>query len=405
MFYYERLEELSRNWKGKVCLFGAGLIGKTRGYDIVKCAGFHVDFYCDNKLAPGTLINNIEVISPVKLYGYKEDVLVFLTVSIKSQKVIEEQIRKNGIKHIIILDDSFQQKIIKEILEGGNKAVKKRWEIVVNDKAYLTRQFKYYMGYEPDLNNPITFNEKLQWLKLYDRDSAYTNMVDKYEVKKYISTRLGEEYVIPTLGVYNAFDEIDFNRLPEQFVLKCTHDSGSIVICRNKEYFDQNNARHILESGLSRNFFWLGREWPYKDVKPRIIAEAFIKGTDAYDWIEDYKIFCFDGIPRIIMTVRGGHDEEEKIIRRMYTPSWELLDVGLHGKKAVSYKEDKPEQLNIMLEAAQKLSTNIRHLRVDFYINDKQILVGELTFYHQCGYEKFEPESYDKLFGSWLSLE
>ena len=161
---------------------------------------------------------------------------------------------------------------------------------IVPDKLYLKYKFYKKMKKQLNLDNPQTFNEKLQWLKLYDRNPEYTRMVDKYEVKKYVAEKIGEEYIIPTLGVWNKFEDIDFEELPNQFVLKCTHDSGGVVICKDKSTFDFNAANKKLTHCLKRNYFWKGREWPYKNIKPRIIAEQYI----AEDLV-DYKFMCFSG--------------------------------------------------------------------------------------------------------------
>lgn len=165
----------------------------------------------------------------------------------------------------------------------------------MSDEAYLKRTFKACFGYVPDLENPRTLNEKLQWLKLHDRKDIYTTMVDKYEAKKYVGHVIGEKYVIPTLGVWDHFDDIDFTKLPMSFVLKCTHDSGSVVLVRDKNHWDKDAAKKLLERGLSRNYYWSGREWPYKNVKPRILAEEMVDMNPV-----DYKWICLKGEPEVL---------------------------------------------------------------------------------------------------------
>lgn len=164
------------------------------------------------------------------------------------------------------------------------------------DEKYLKLMFRARMGKKLNLDEPQTFNEKLQWLKLYNRKPEYTRMVDKYEAKAYVAERIGAEHIIPTLGIWNSFDEIDFNKLPMQFVLKCTHDSGGLVICKDKEKLDIKAAREKIEKSLKNSYYDWGREWPYKDVKPRIIAEQYMA-----DNLRDYKLFCFDSIPRMTL--------------------------------------------------------------------------------------------------------
>lgn len=169
--------------------------------------------------------------------------------------------------------------IIKEIIKNPKTIIyilNNKKIITLPDKAFIKLKYKDKFGKKINLNNPQTFNEKLQWLKLYDRNPEYTKMVDKYEVKKYVASIIGEEYIIPTLGVWNKFEDIDFNKLPDQFVLKCTHDSGGLVICKDKSKLDINEAKKKIEKSLKINYYYLSREWPYKNVKPQIIAEKYM---------------------------------------------------------------------------------------------------------------------------------
>ena len=170
---------------------------------------------------------------------------------------------------------------------------------ILPDEIAIKKEFKAAMGYPLNLKNPRTFNEKIQWLKLHDRKPIYTKMVDKYEAKKYVATIIGDEYIIPTLGVWDHFDNIDFDSLPNQFVLKCTHDSGGLVICRDKETFDRENAKRILNRYLKRKYFYIHREWPYKNVKPRIIAEQYMEDSITHD-LRDYKISTFNGTAKAL---------------------------------------------------------------------------------------------------------
>ena len=275
-----------------------------------------------------------------------------------------------------------------------------------SDEKYLKLMYKAYTGRKLNLEKPGAYTEKLQWLKIHDHKDIYTTMVDKYEAKKYVENKLGgAEYIIPTLGVWEHFDDIDFDTLPSQFVLKCTHDSAGLVICRDKSKLDYEKAKNKIESCLKRNFFTYGREWPYKNVKPRIIAEKYMEEPGSKTGcLTDYKIFCFDGVPKAIMTVEGGHDDENGIVRRMYDPNWELLNVGLHGKPPVKESEKAPEKLQEMLEIARKLSAGFKHLRVDLQEIDGKVYFGELTFYHMSGYEIFTPYEFDLYLGSLLNL-
>ncbi len=272
----------------------------------------------------------------------------------------------------------------------------------MSDKAYLKLLYRSIVGKPLNLDEPRTFNEKLQWLKLYDRRPAYTEMVDKYGVKAYVAEKIGEEYIIPTLGVWDTFEDVDFDALPQQFVLKCTHDSGGVMVCTDKAKLDKEAVRKDFTWRLHKNFYSMGREWPYKNVKPRILAEQFL--VDESGGLKDYKIFCFHGKPKLIMTVSGGHTDEKQTRRRMYDTAWNLLPVGLHGKPAETQAEVPPSTLSKMLELAEKLSAGTKFLRVDLYDTMGHIYFGELTFYHQSGYETFSPESFNLQMGDWIDL-
>lgn len=271
---------------------------------------------------------------------------------------------------------------------------------ILPDKTYI--QLYYFTRFHKfcDLKNPETFNEKLQWLKLYDRKPEYNRLVDKYEVKKIVSDLIGEEYVIRTLGVWDNFDQIDFDSLPERFVLKCTHDSEGVVIVHDKSKFDRAAAKEKLEACLSQNFYYIGREWPYKDVKPRIIAEEYVEDTVTGE-LRDYKFFCFDGTPRAMFVASDRVAGETKF--DYFGTDYSSLGIKQHYPNSEILPE-KPVNFEKMKELAEKLSAGIPHVRVDFYEADGKLLFGELTFFHFSGFMPFEPAEWDKTFGDWLTL-
>lgn len=271
----------------------------------------------------------------------------------------------------------------------------------LSDKAYLNIVYRACFGKPINWENPQTYNEKLQWLKLYDRNPLYTTLVDKYEVKKYVAERIGEEHVIPTLGIWERFDDIDFDALPNQFVLKCTHDSGGLVIVKDKTQFDIEAARKKIEASLKVNYYWKSREWPYKNVKPRIIAEQYM--TDGNGGLSDYKVHTFNGVPRIVLTCRNRFSEAG-MTEDFFTEKWEHLD--LHRPFANKGNGDvkQPEQLSKMLSIAEDLSKGIAFLRTDFYLAGGKVYVGELTFFPASGMKGFIPEDWDKKMGDWLIL-
>ena len=273
--------------------------------------------------------------------------------------------------------------------------------ITLSDEKYLKYRFKIQMGKNLDLNNPKTYNEKLQWLKLHDRNPEYTKMVDKYEVKKYIADTIGEEYVIPTLGIYDTFSEIEFDKLPNQFVMKSTHDSGSVVICRDKSKFDIKAAEKKLNMSLKHSYFYGGREWPYKNIKPRIIIEKYMEDKKNKE-LRDYKFFCFDGVPKLLFIATDRLKGETKF--NYYDMNFNKLDFKQHYPNDEKNIE-KPKNYNKMISLAKKLSKDIPHVRVDFYEMNDQIYFGELTFYHFSGFQCFEPEEWDYKLGELINLD
>lgn len=272
----------------------------------------------------------------------------------------------------------------------------------LSDQSFLKLRYFCIFNRRLNLENPQNFNEKLQYLKLYDRTSEYVKLVDKYEVKKVISSIIGEEYVIPTLGVWESFDQIDFDTLPEQFVLKCTHDSGGNVICKDKKNFDIEKAKRKIEKCLARNFFYSTREWPYKNVPPRIIAEKYLEDSNTRE-LADYKVHNFNGEPKIILVCRDRY-EKTGITEDFFSLHWEHLDIRRPGASFSKNPIDKPEKLEEMLKVSRILSKNIPFLRTDFYIVDHQLYVGELTFFPASGLCRFYPEKWDAIFGEWLEL-
>lgn len=268
------------------------------------------------------------------------------------------------------------------------------------DKLFLPIYYRAFTGKHLHLKAPVTFNEKLQWLKLYDRNPEYSRMVDKYEAKKYVAGIIGEEHIIPTLGVWDRFDDIDFDKLPDQFVLKCTHDSGGLVICRDKSTFDKSAAREKIVRCLGRNYYWGSREWPYKNVPPRIIAEQYMEDGNEGD-LKDYKIFCFHGVPKIIQL---DYDRFRGHKRNMYSVDWERLPVDYIYFGSDSFEFQRPGALEEMLCYAKELSKEIPFVRVDFYYAEERVFFGEMTFFPESGFGRFSPGKWDGIIGSWISL-
>lgn len=270
------------------------------------------------------------------------------------------------------------------------------------DKQYL--QLYYFIKFKKllDLENPKTYNEKLQWLKLYDRNPEYTKLVDKYEVKAYVAEKIGEEYIIPTLGVWNSVEDIDFDALPDQFVLKCTHDSGGLVICRDKSKLNIEEAKRELNSSLKSNFYYIGREWPYKNVKPRILAESYMEDA-ATGELNDYKFYCFDGVAKVMLVATDRQKEGEEAKYDFYNMDFEHLGFR-RGHPNSTKPVKKPETFEHMRMLAEKLSNGFPQLRVDFYEVNGKNYFGELTLFPGNGTTPFEPEEWDYTLGDWITL-
>ena len=270
------------------------------------------------------------------------------------------------------------------------------------DEKYLKRKFKLVFGYELDLKTPKTLSEKLQWLKLYNRKPIYTTMVDKYEAKKYVAGIIGEEHIIPTLGVWERFEDIDFNKLPSQFVLKCTHDSGGLVICRDKSKFNYQAAKKKINRSLKHNYFWSAREWPYKDVKPRIIAEKYMADGTKTD-LSDYKFFCFNGEPRYCQVITDRSTDERVDFFDMnwkHQPFTGLTKAFAHADKEPAC----PACFESMKQACKLLSKDIPFVRVDFYEINGAMFFGEMTFFPVGGFGKFYPNEWNEKIGAVLVL-
>lgn len=269
------------------------------------------------------------------------------------------------------------------------------------DEEYLKLRFKVRMKKELNLDEPKTFNEKLQWLKLYDRNPEYTRMVDKYEAKKYVADIIGEEYIIPTLGVWDRFEDIDFDALPNQFVLKCTHDSGGLVIVKDKQNLDIKKAKNKIEKSLATNFYLRGREWPYKNVKPRIIAEVYMEDEKSGE-LPDYKYFCFNGEAKV-MFIATERSAKEETKFDFYDMDFNHLPF-TNGHPNSTKNIEKPEKFDEMKILAEKLSKGIPQLRVDFYEVNGKIYFGELTFSHWGGFVPFNPPEWDLKLGEYITL-
>jgi len=284
------------------------------------------------------------------------------------------------------------------------RLLEKKW-FPITDEAYIKVWYRFNTGRKLDLKNPITFNEKLQWLKLYDHQPVYTTMVDKYAVKEFVSDRIGDKYVIPLLGVWDRPEDIVFDKLPDQFVLKVTHGGGSsgVVICKDKSQLDIAATVKKLSRCMKTDGYIENKEWPYKNVVRRVIAEKYMEDNTFHE-LRDYKFFCFYGVPKLLYVASG---------RQMYDePRFDYFDMDynhidlktVHPNSDPNHLPEKPRQFDEMKRLAAELSRGIPHVRTDFYEVDGKVFFGELTFFHGSGLLSFDPEEWDIRLGEWITL-
>ena len=274
----------------------------------------------------------------------------------------------------------------------------------IPDDIYLKWRFKLLMGQTLHLDNPQTFNEKLNWLKINNRQPWYPNIADKSKVKEFVEKIIGTEYIIPTIGVWDNWNDIDFDILPQQFVLKSTNGGGGtgVIICRDKEHFNWQDARKKLEKSMATNWDY-GREWVYRDIKPRIIAEQYMKNEGA-NYLDDYKFMCFNGEPKLLFMASDRYAKGESLKFDWYDMELNHLPIKSRGYKNKNRKLTLTPQFEKMKQIARELSKNFPHIRVDLYLINGKIYFGELTFFHDAGLVAIEPIEWDYKIGSWLSL-
>lgn len=271
---------------------------------------------------------------------------------------------------------------------------------IIPIKLQLKTEYRCVTGKKLNLMSPKGFNEKLSWRKLYDHNPLYSKMVDKYEAKKIAAKLIGDKYIVPCYGVWNSFDEIDFNKLPNQFILKATHDSSGIVICNDKGTFNKNNAKEIIDKSLRTDYYLQGFEWPYKNVTRRVLADKLLIDGNRKE-LQDYKWWCFNGEPKVMyITNKGALQQCEE---NFYDMEFKPLDIE-HGFPRTVPEYEKPQQFEKMKELAGILSQGIPFVRIDFFVVEDKIFFGEFTFFDHAGLRPFEDNGWDEKLGSWILL-
>lgn len=280
----------------------------------------------------------------------------------------------------------------------------------VPDEEYLKKLYKVKVGRELNLENPQTFTEKLNWLKVYDHNPRYTMLADKYQVREWVAETIGEEYLVPLLGVFDSADEINFDLLPDKFALKCTHNSGEgMCLCRDKSQLDTDNVVRRLNIALKKNYYQAGREWAYKNIVPRIICEEMLeceRVDELFNTIINYKFYCFDGEPRFLYVAIDNTENGKKNGTKL-----NILD--LNWEKTPFYRTDhapindeikKPADFDKMIDISRKLAAGFPFARVDlYYVNDK-IYFSEMTFCPGAGIAPFFPQEWERKIGDWITL-
>ena len=279
------------------------------------------------------------------------------------------------------------------------KSILKSFTRILPDKAYVWLDFIRNLHRIPDLRNPSTFNEKLQWLKLYNHDPSYPKMADKLAMRGFVEKKAGAGHSVPVLGVWDCFDEIDFSSLPDTFVLKCNNDSGHYVICRDKRTMDMKAARKTITEGLKTNYYYQNREWVYKDIVPKVFAEQYLQ-QDSDDCLWDYKFFCFNGEPKIMYMEKEASESKTEAFFDM---EQNYLDLEMDDPRP-DVPPALPTCFDQMKAIAAKLSAGIPFLRVDFFYVNETVYVGELTFFHCGGLAPVKPESWNRQLGSWIDI-
>ncbi|GFI58908.1 hypothetical protein IMSAG025_02372 [Muribaculaceae bacterium] len=402
----EEFIRLSREWKGNVCLCGAGEIGGTWAYELISNAGFHIIFYCDN-YRTGETLNNLDIKKPEFLYANASDLLCFITVGVKISKQIEKQLKQNGVLNTFIINDiNCINELARFVDENPATQINEKLKRVLSDEWWISRQFKDVFGYFPDLQNPKTMNEKLQWLKLNDQKPEYELLVDKYRVREYIAQNFGSDYLVPLLYVTSDYEELSEDKIPDTHcIIKSNCSSHDFEIIRSKKDIDWEKLKLKYKKVFESNFYYVARERCYKEIKPLLLVEKLLE-TEEGKIPNDYKLHFFNGKCEFVYC---SVDREGMDYRKIYDVNWNELvfDWSTSDKNHIPKKgPDIPQPVSFgkMLEIGKKIAEDKRYVRVDFYDVHGKLYCGEITLYHGAGYDRFIPNEYDLIYGKKLIL-
>lgn len=398
---YKKLEQIGKLNK-KICMFGAGRLGRSIMYDIIASAGCMVFCFFDNNIKPNTIVRDNIAVHPIEeLYDNKEDIILFVSVTTKTSILIENQLKENDISDYFVMDNIFYQSFINSIIQSTDCFVKERYKMLIDDVEFQKRKFFFMNGEELNLEAPKTFNEKLNWMKLFNRNSIYCHLADKYEAKQYAAKTIGIDHVIPTIGIWNKVEEIDFNSLPPKFVLKCTHDSESVIIVNDKSSINLDEVKKQLEKALQFDYYLLNREYQYHDIPRKIIAEPLFVDESGTE-LKDYKFYVFKGETKLIEVDFNRFKGLRR--RNLFTTEWNALEGSIAVPQDNSFKIRKPIFLENMINDARKMASDIPFVRVDYYITTDNYFFGEMTFFPGGGNSKITPRSLNLQLGDWITL-
>lgn len=383
-------EEKTLDEAKHIVIYGAGFVGRSMFLRLSK--RYKIDCFAVTRRKERErefLGIPIEEIGEIKYSPDDTAVIIGVGDSGNNQDDIVNTLQELGFKQIVF---PFIEPLSYEYYRNCEK---------LDVKSELRDWYRLRTGQDIDIDNPGTFNEKIQWLKLYDNQPIKTSLADKYAVRKYVSEKIGDEHLIPLLGVWNSFDEIDFSSLPNRFVLKCTHGSGTNMIVHNKSELDFKAAKRKFDQWMDMDYSYKsGFETHYSGIVPKILAEKMLESEDGED-LRDYKVFVFHGKAKLIQV---DIDRQHTHKRNLYTPEWEYVPYSICYPTAPDIIVDKPVCLDELIRLSEILGEGFIHVRADFYIWKEQIFFGELTFTHGSGTEVFEPEEYGLELGSWMEL-
>lgn len=394
---YKYLESIVSQYK-HICIWGFGKIGKSYVYLSLISAGATNLYYCDEAFRKNVSFQGISLISEHDLFA-KSSVFVFIAIhDYDAQRSISQKLDGHGIPYSVFERFEFSQ-LCESVITSEETSIQEKYYRLINDKTYIMNVFKLRTGEVLNLNNATTMNEKIQWLKMNDKDARYSRIVDKYEVKKYVKEKIGEYYV-PTIGIWNSFLEIEFDKLPDKFAIKCTHDNNNCLICEDKREFDVEKARTVIDRGINTNFYWITREWPYKTIKHRIIVEPLLR--DKMGSLEEYKFMCFNGEP-LFFWIRS--EENGILTRNFYDINGRKLDYsfGNAPEKRTAIIDDMI--LADIKEKVRALAEGFKHIRVDTYRVGSKFYIGEMTLYTGSGMDKWHPYIESMKYGNLIRID